>query len=172
VVIYEETNEQKIDHDHLTKEEKINLIRYGPDAILNRPKRIAINLLAKYKPMINLTEYRILADKLDRKARMAEKLISLQKDVDLDSAVSSDEEIPKPRETKNSLRRSKSKGMRRPIVLNKNGDREMNTIVVRNVSSSGYGKVRPTTTKHSSVRKVNESPEKVSIFAQLRKDRR
>jgi hypothetical protein len=95
VIIYEETNDKKIDTKDLTKEEKINLIRYGPDAILNKPKRIAINLLAKYKPMINLAEYRVLADKLDRKARAAQKLINQAKDVDLESAISNEDE-PKP----------------------------------------------------------------------------
>ena len=54
VIVYEEAEQQKINDAELTKEQKINLIRYGPDAITNKTKKIAINLLAKYKPMINL----------------------------------------------------------------------------------------------------------------------
>ena len=76
VIIYEEAEAQKVNEKELTKEQRISLIRYGPDAILNKPKKIAINLLAKYKPMINMNEYRILAKQLDKEARVNEKLIN------------------------------------------------------------------------------------------------
>lgn len=67
------------------------MIRYGPDAILKKPKRIPINLLARYKPMINLNEYKILAKKLDTEARVNEKLINYEKENEIDENLTADE---------------------------------------------------------------------------------
>jgi hypothetical protein len=122
----------------LTKEQKINLIRYGPDAITNKTKKIAINLLAKYKPMINLQEYKIMAKKLDTEARVTEKLINFEKENEIDEHLTADEQAQIKKEyVKNSMKSYKGKTMsRRNLTLNKNGDREN---VSRNVISSGYG---------------------------------
>ena len=76
----------------MTKEQKINLIRYGPDAITSSTKKIAINLLAKYKPMINLGEYKIMAKKLDNEARVTEKLINFEKENEIDEHLTADEQ--------------------------------------------------------------------------------
>lgn len=91
VIVYEEVEPTHLCTAELTKEQRVNLIRYGPDSILNKPKRIPINLLAKYKPMINLNEYRILAKKLDTEARVNEKLISYEKENEVDEHLTADE---------------------------------------------------------------------------------
>ena len=75
----------------MTKEQKINLIRYGPDAVASKTKKIPINLLAKYKPMINLSEYKIMAKKLDTEARVTEKLINFEKENEIDEHLTADE---------------------------------------------------------------------------------
>ena len=65
VIIYEEVKGEKVSAKDLTKEQRIDLIRFGTD-ILNKPKTKPVDLLAKYKPIINLKEYRILADRLEK----------------------------------------------------------------------------------------------------------
>ena len=67
------------------------MIRYGPDSILNKPKKIAINLLAKYKPMINLTDYRKIADGLDQEAKISQKLIDWEKEHEIDLTLTAEE---------------------------------------------------------------------------------
>jgi uncharacterized Fe-S radical SAM superfamily protein PflX len=44
------------------------LIRYGPDKSQLAPKKIAINLLAKYKPMIDINTYKKIASDLEKEA--------------------------------------------------------------------------------------------------------
>ena len=61
----EETNTKEKNDEILTKEERINLIRYGPNADKKEEKKIAINLLRKYKPIINLNRYRRVAEELE-----------------------------------------------------------------------------------------------------------
>ena len=69
IIVYEtvqNTGENKKKKDEaLTKEERINLIRYGPDAGPKEETKVAINLLRKYKPMINLNRYRKVAKDLE-----------------------------------------------------------------------------------------------------------
>ena len=52
----------------MSKQQKIDLIRYGPDQSLLAPKKVAVNLLAKYKPMINLNSYKKIVTELDQEA--------------------------------------------------------------------------------------------------------
>jgi hypothetical protein len=92
VIVYEEAEPEKIDEKTLTKEQRINLIRYGPDSIMNKPKRIPINLLAKYRPMINLNEYKTLIQNLDAEAKLAEKLINFERGNEFDENLTADEQ--------------------------------------------------------------------------------
>ena len=142
------------------------MIRFGPDAVLNKPKKIPINLLAKYKPIINLAEYKILAKKLDTEARVNEKLINFEKENEIDEHLTPDEQAAIKKEyVKKSMKSYKGKSMsRKNLVLNKNGDRENFS---RNVISSGYGQKRPVTTKHATG--PWKKPEYQNIFTDLRK---
>ena len=59
---------------HMTKEERINLIRFGPDKN-KKPRKIAVDLLQKYKPMINLNKYKVIANDLEKEAKSNSKHI-------------------------------------------------------------------------------------------------
>jgi hypothetical protein len=59
---------------NMTKEERINLIRFGPDKN-KKPKKIAVDLLQKYKPMINLNKYKVIANDLEKEAKSNSKHI-------------------------------------------------------------------------------------------------
>lgn len=50
--------------ENMTKEERINLIRFGPQVIA-KDEKIAVNLLKKYKPSVNLNLFKIEAKRLD-----------------------------------------------------------------------------------------------------------
>lgn len=173
-MIYEETEAEKVGQKELTKEQRINLIRYGPDAIQNKTKKIAINLLAKYKPMINLNEYRMLANTLNNEARVAEKLINFEKDNEVDENLTPDEQAQIRSEyVKKQMKNTIGKKTRKPIVLNKNGDRESIFVNSRNVASSGYA-ARPVTTKNSSSfwPKHFENFDSTNIFTNLKNQRK
>ena len=49
----------------LSKEEKINLIRYGPKAINLEKKKVEVNLLKKYKPLFSVNDYKKVIENLD-----------------------------------------------------------------------------------------------------------
>lgn len=44
--------------DELSPEERRNLIRFGPGTSVQRERKVAINLLRKYKPIIKLNKYK------------------------------------------------------------------------------------------------------------------
>jgi hypothetical protein len=50
----------------MTKEEKINFIRFGPADSMKFPKKVAVNLLEKYKPMINLDDFKEKFNEFDK----------------------------------------------------------------------------------------------------------
>ena len=58
--------------DHLPLEEKIKMIRFGPNAIDQKVPLVAVNLLKKYKPLINLTHYQQVAKNLDAEHKLFE----------------------------------------------------------------------------------------------------
>ena len=73
VIIYENvednSNSNGIDPEimkNMSKEDRINLIRFGPDTTNNKPKQVAVDLLAKYKPKLNLNKYKIIAKDFDK----------------------------------------------------------------------------------------------------------
>ena len=63
----------------MTKEERIKLIRFGPDSDMNKPKKVAVDLLQKYKPKLNLNQYKIIAHELDKDYDHNRKQISLDR---------------------------------------------------------------------------------------------
>ena len=44
----------------------MELIRFGPCDHHKKPKKIAINLLEKYKPDINLNDYKLIFEEFDK----------------------------------------------------------------------------------------------------------
>lgn len=59
--------------EEMSPEERRNLIRFGPGAGVQRERKVAINLLRKYKPIINLNKYKQVAANLDIEAQGHEK---------------------------------------------------------------------------------------------------
>ena len=55
--------------EDMSPEERRNLIRFGPGTDVQRERKVAINLLRKYKPIINLNKYKQVAANLDIEAQ-------------------------------------------------------------------------------------------------------
>lgn len=64
---------------NMSKEDRINLIRFGPDKSGNKPKKIAVDLLQKYKPILNLNKYKMIAEDLEKEAIKNSKNIKIEK---------------------------------------------------------------------------------------------
>lgn len=66
VIVYEDNpNKKKIDINTLSQEEKILAIRFGLDAVKRNDDKVAVNLLKKYKPIINLNKERALFKQIE-----------------------------------------------------------------------------------------------------------
>ena len=72
-------NVEDILTDDMTDEERRNLIRFGPVTTGQREQTVAINLLRKYRPIINLNNYKQMAANLDIEAEEHAKLMRKQR---------------------------------------------------------------------------------------------
>ena len=105
----------------MSKEERIKLIRFGPNSEMNKPKQVAVDLLQKYKPKLNLNQYKIIAQEFEKDYCHNIKQISLDRANMAISLLSEKEQakiakLEKRKKIKSSMNRIKQSKMRRSEI--------------------------------------------------------